>query len=165
MFYTIALAWMSDMNMIVENDVLLTGNDVRRWQEELQKYEADKASAEIRIAEIRRKLEAAALLSGARFPQPSLTENCQSDENQETMGDAAKRLLAGLDSPVFHQVLQTELRKIPRFREMLDKNAGAYYYTVIKRLVERGDIKKIGKRIRLVRKNEAPAKGTPESAS
>jgi hypothetical protein len=83
------------MNRIVENDVLLTGNDVRRWQEELQKYEADKATAEIRIDEIRRKLEAAALLSGARFPQLSLTEDCQSDESQETMGVAAKRLLEG----------------------------------------------------------------------
>jgi len=153
------------MNRIVENDVLLTGNDVRRWQEELQKYEADKATAEIRIDEIRKKLEAAALLSGARFPQPSLTEDCQSGESQETMGVAAKRLLAGLDSPVFHQVLQTELRKIPRFREILDKNSGAYYYTVIKRLVERGEIKKIGKRIRLVRKNEAAADGGQESAS
>lgn len=156
---------MSDMNRIVENEVLLTSNDVRRWQEELQKCEAAKAAAEIRIDEIRKKLDAVALLSGTRFLLPSSAEGHQGDNSQETLGDAAKRLLANLGGhAVFHQQLQTELRKIPRFQGMLDKNAGAYYYTMIKRLRERGQIKKIGKRIRLVNKNEAPPEDTSESA-
>jgi hypothetical protein len=57
------------------------------------------------------------------------------------------------------------LRKTPRFREVLDKNKGAYYYTLIKRLADGGKIKKVGKKIRLIHKNEAPPEEPQEGAS
>lgn len=154
---------MSEMNKTVGNQVLLTSDDVRHWQEELQKAESAKAQAEGRIVELHKKLEAAALLSGASFPLPAITGD-EGEDGQESMGDAAKRLLATFSRPIQHHELQTELRKIQRFREMLDKNAGAYYYTIIQRLAKRGDIKKVGKKIRLIHKNEAPPEGNPESA-
>ena len=81
------------------------------------------------------------------------------------MADAVRRLLAALSGPVRHHELQAEIRKIPRFREMLDKNNGAYYYTLIRRLVQQGDIKKMGKKIRLVHKDETPPEGNPEGVS
>lgn len=61
------------------------------------------------------------------------------EENQESMGGAAKRILAGIHRAVPHKELKAELRKIPRFREMLDKHNGAYYYTMIMRLVDDHD--------------------------
>jgi hypothetical protein len=48
---------------------------------------------------------------------------------------------------------------------MLEKNAGAYYYTVIARLIKAGDVKKSGKKIRLVPKNETPPEENPESTT
>ena len=86
-------------------------------------------------------------------------------DDEESMGDAAKRLMAQFQRPIFHSEMQTELRKIPRFQAMLEKNAGAYYYTMINRLVKAGSIKKSGKKIRLVPKIETPSEGNPEGAS
>lgn len=48
---------------------------------------------------------------------------------------------------------------------MLEKNNGAYYYTMINRLVKREEVKKVGKKIRLIHNNETPPEGNPEGAS
>lgn len=143
------------MNKAVSKEVLLTSDDIRHWQEELKKWEATKANAESRIAEFRAKLEAAALLFGASFPL--IVPVDAGDGEQESLTDATKRILTGFAKPVLHHEIQAELRKTPRFQEMLDKNNGAYYYTMIRRLVDRGDIKRVGKKFRLVHKDEAPA--------
>ena len=105
---------MSEYHKIVTNEVLLTSDDVRHWQEELQKCEATKANAESRIAELRGKLEAATLLFGASLP---LAPGSVDEAEQETMTDAAKRILGAFGKPVLHHELQTELRKTPRFRK------------------------------------------------
>jgi hypothetical protein len=81
------------------------------------------------------------------------------------MPAAVERILAGFQGAVVHHELQAELRKTPRFREVLDKNKGAYYYTLIKRLADGGKIKKVGKKIRLIHKNEAPPEEPQEGAS
>jgi hypothetical protein len=156
---------MSDMNKAVGTDVLLTSDDIRRWQDELRKWEATKAEAEARIVDVRRKLEAAAFLSGSSITPLFATNAGQDGDGEESMADAGKRLLAAFSKPVMHHELQAELRKIPRFRDMLDKNNGAYYYTMVNRLAKRGDIKKVGKKIRLIHKNETPSEGNPEGAS
>jgi hypothetical protein len=154
---------MSAMNKAIGNDVvLLTSDHIRRWQEELREHE-------IKIAELRKKLEAAAVLVGAGSSPSAEAESVESvetDDRQESMGDAATRLLAAFSKLVSHPELQTELRKIPRFREMLDKNP-AYYYTMIARLVKKRDakVKKVGRKLRLIRKNEAPPEETSEGAS
>jgi hypothetical protein len=157
---------MSEMNKHTGNEVLLTADDVRQWHADLQKWEATAAEADIRIQELRKKLEYAAFLSGGVI-EPLATPDVDSKgDAEESMGDAAKRLMAPFQRPIFHAELQTELRKIPRFQAMLEKNAGAYYYTMINRLVTAGVVKKSGKRkIRLVHKNETPSEGNPEGAS
>lgn len=147
-------AWMSDMNKPVSNEVLLTSDDIRKWQGELRDWEAKKAKAESHIAELRKKLEATSLLFGASFPLSAEPE--LEGEEPESLTDAAKRVLGAFGKPVSHQELQAALRKTPRFAEMLDKNNGAYYYTMIRRLLKRGAIRKTGKKMRLVHTNEEP---------
>jgi hypothetical protein len=156
---------MSDMNKTVGSEVLLTSSDVRRWQEELQKQENIKAAAETRIEEIRKKLDAAALLSGTSFPQ-FLADNPAEIENEESMAEAATRLLGGFQRAITHQELQTSLRAIPKFREMLEKNKGAYYYTMVRRLLKSDPpkLRKVGKKIRLAHRHETPPGEAPEGA-
>lgn len=156
---------MADMNKALGNQILLTGDDIRRWRDDLQKWEAAKNKAEVCISELQAKLGAATLLFGADFPLPNAEGDIAEDGDQETFGTATKRIMATFPKAVLHQEVQAELRKIPRFREVLDKNGGAYYYTVINRLVKRGEVKKLGKKIRLVQKNETPPEETPESVS
>ena len=156
---------MSDMNKHTGNEVLLTADDVRQWQTDLQKWEAISAEADARIKELRKKLEYVAFLSGGMI-EPLATHGADpKGDDEESMGDAAKRLMAPFQRSILHAELQTELRKIPRFQAMLEKNAGAYYYTMVNRLVKAGTIKKSGKKIRLVPKIEAPPEGNPEGAS
>jgi hypothetical protein len=157
---------MSEMNKHTGNEVLLTADDVRQWQADLKKWEGTAAEADVQIKDLRKKLEAVALLSGSPvFALASISEPKGDDDNQESMGDAAKRLMALFNRSIKHAELQAELRKIPRFQAMLEKNAGAYYYTMINRLVTAGAVKKSGKKIRLVPKNETPPEGNPEGAS
>ena len=157
---------MSEMNKHTGNEVLLTADDVRQWQADLKKWEATAAEADVQIKELRKRLEAVAFLSGSQVSVLAPISDLKSDdENQESMGDAAKRLMAPFNRPIKHAELQAELRKIPRFQTMLEKNAGAYYYTMINRLVTAGAVKKSGKKIRLVPKIETPPEGNPEGAS
>jgi hypothetical protein len=153
------------MNKMVGSQVLLTSDDVHRWQTELQEAEAAKVKAEAVIEDRRKKLDAAALLSGSSFPALSIPRTPAGE--QETLSAGVKRILGTFPGLVAHHELQAELRKVPHFREMLDKHKGAYYYTLIKRLAdaEPPEIKKVGKRIRLTHKNEAPPEGNPEGAS
>jgi hypothetical protein len=139
----------------------LTSDDIIRWQTEMQEAEAAKAKADEIIADRRKKLDAATLLSGVVFATNVTFESGE----QESMRAAVERILAAFDRPVHHHELQSELRKVLRFREMLDKHKGSYYYTLIKRLADDRKIKKIGKKIRLIHKNETPPEETLGGAS
>jgi len=152
------------MNKAIGTQVLLTGEQVRGWQEDLQRWEAKKAEAETHIADLRRKLEAASFLSGLSFPLPAPIAPAEGEQDHGSMGETSKRILAEMDRTVRHSELKAELRKIPKFRDSLDKNPG-YYYTMIARLRTSGDIRKVGKKIRLVHKGETPPEGNPEDAS
>lgn len=158
---------MSEMNQMLGTEVLLTSKDIRHWQLELQKWEAAETQAKTRVAELRAKLEAAAILFGGDLPAVSLADADQDDENQESMGDAANRLLAAANRAVPHDELKAELRKIPRFREMLDKNKGAYYYTMVARLLARPDtsVKRTGRKLRFIHRYEVPPEGNPGGTS
>jgi hypothetical protein len=84
----------------------------------------------------------------------------------ESMGDASIRILGGFHGAVRHHELQKALRAVPKFQAMLDKNNGAYYYTMVRRLVKGGKVKKAGKgKIRLVRKDETPSGFPSEGVS
>lgn len=155
------------MNKMVANQVLLTSDDIQRWQADLHEAEEVKAKAEAKIAELHKKLDAAALIVGSPIlGSPGLSVIQTPADEQESLSAAVKRILATFHRPVAHHELQAELRKIPHFRGMLDKHKGAYYYTVIKRLAdaEPPEIKKVGKKIRFIHKNEAPPEGNPEGA-
>jgi hypothetical protein len=154
---------MSEMNNAMGNQVLLTSDQVRGWQEELQQWEAKKKEAEAHIDDLYRKLEAASFLSGLSFPPPAPVAVVDSHQDQGSMGDAVKRILEELNRPARPGELYALLEKIPKFRESLEKNP-AYLYTVIARLKAKGDIKKAGKRVKLAHKDEAPSEGTPEGA-
>jgi len=138
----------------------LTSDDIRQWQEDITAAEHAKAEADATIADRRRKLEAAAIF-GVRL-DPVIPE---SGDDSESMPAAVERILGAFDRGAEHRQLRAELRKTPRFAEMLDKHKSAYYYTVISRLAEDKKIKKVGRKFRLIHKNEAPSEGTPESAS
>lgn len=149
-----------DMNRMVGNQVLLTSDNLRQWQEDIQKAERAKAEADAIIADRRKKLEAAAIF-GVKLEPIVLEPGGES----ESMPAAAERILGKFDRLVEHHELQAELRKIPRFAEALNKHKGAYYYTLVKRLRDDGKVKKVGRKIRLIHKNEAPPEETPEGAS
>ena len=148
------------VNQMFGNQVILTTDNIREWQEDIQKAERAKADADAIIADRRKKLDAAAIFGVKLNPIPP-----GPGDGGESLHAAVERILGGFDRAVAHHELQAELRKIPRFAEMLDKHKGAYYYTVVARLKKDTKIRKVGKKIRLIRKNEAPSEGNPEGAS
>jgi hypothetical protein len=156
---------MTGMNKATGTEVLLTSDDIRRWQEDLHKWGGIKANADAQIAELRKKLDAATLLFGTDMPLDFGVPSGDNNKSGESMADAVRRILSSFSKLVRHHELQAELRKIPRFREMLDKNNGAYYYTLIRRLDDKGDIKRVGRKIRLIPKNETPPEEASEGAS
>lgn len=149
-----------DMNKTIGTQVILTSDDIRRWQEDIQNAERAKADADATIADRRRKLDAAAIFGVRINPIPLEPEG-----ESESMRAATERILDGFDRPVEHHELQAELRKIPRFAEALNKHKGAYYYTLVKRLKDDGKIKKVGRKIRFIHKIETPPEETLEGAS
>lgn len=151
------------MNKAIGNQVLLTSDQVRGWQEDLQRWEARKTEADEHIDELKRKLDAAKLLSGLTFAP--LESSTQVETEPGSMGETTKQILAEFDRPARHRELRESLRKYPKFRESLDKNP-AYYYTMIARLVNNPNsgVRRIGRKIRLTHKNEAPTEGNPEGA-
>jgi hypothetical protein len=148
------------MNQMFGNQVILTTDDIREWQEDIQKAERTKTEADEIIADRRRKLDAAAIFGVKLNPIPLEPEG-----DGESLHAAVERIGLGFDRAVQHHEIQAELRKVPRFAEMLDKHKGAYYYTVVNRLKQDGKIKKAGKKIRFIHKNETPPEGNPEGAS
>jgi hypothetical protein len=132
------------------SQTILTTDDIRQWQEDIQKAERQKADAEAIIADRRRKLVAAATLgvSPSLIPIPP--------EDDESLHAAVERIGLGFDRLVKHHEIQVELRKSPRFAKMLDRHNGTYYYTVINRLKKDGKIRKVGQHLRFIHNNEAP---------
>jgi len=146
------------VNQMFGNQVILTTDHIRQWQEEIQRAERQKADADAIIADRRKKLEAAAILAGEVNPAPI---PLPPEDGDESMQAAAERILRGFDRAVEHHELQAELRKIPRFAAMLDKHKGAYYYTLVMRLKKVGKIKKVGRKIRFIhRENSVPGDDT-----
>jgi hypothetical protein len=147
-----------DMNRMVGNQVILTSDDLRQWHEDIQKAERARAEADAIIADRRRKLEAAAIF-GVKL------ELIAPETEGESMPAAAERILGEFGRLVEHHELQAELRKVPRFAEVLNKHKGAYYYTLVKRLRDDGKVKKVGQKIRLIHKEDSiPREGDPDAS-
>ncbi len=148
------------VNQMFGNQVILTTDDIRQWQEDIQRAERARTDADAIIADRRRKLEAAAILGGKVSPIPLMPEG-----GDESMQAAIERIGLGFNRPVEHHEIQAELRKFPRFAESLDRHKAAYFYTCIARLKKDGKIKKVGRgKVRFIHKNEAPPEGNPEGA-
>src|SRR6266566_6862595 len=105
------------VNQMFGSQVILTTDDIRRWQEDIQKAERAKADADAIITDRRRKLDAAAIFGAKPGPIPP-----EPEAEPESMQAAAERILSGLNRPIEHHELQAELRKNPRFAEMLEKH-------------------------------------------
>jgi hypothetical protein len=148
--------------MTIGNQVILSTDDIRQWQEDIAAAERTKAEAEATISDRQRKLDAAAVFGVKIEPIPQAL-----GVDSETMRAAVERILGAIDHAIGHYELQAELRKTPRFAEMLNKHKGAYYYTLIKRLADERPpkIKKVGKKIRLIHRDETPPEGNPEGVS
>lgn len=148
------------MNKMVSSQILLTSDDIRRWQEEIQKADRTKAEADAIIADRRKKLDAVAIF-GVAF---DLTA-AEPEGHPESMPAALERILSSLDRPVGHHELLAELRKIPRFAAMLDKRKAGYYYTLILRMKKGGKIRKVGREIQFIRKEQQfPGEGGPDAS-
>jgi len=148
------------MNNMVSNQILLTSDDIRRWREEIQKADRTKAEADAIIADRRKKLDAAAIF-GMEFGLIA----AEPEGHSESMPAAAERILSSLERPIEHHELQAELRKIPRFAAMLDKHKGGYYYTFIMRMKKGGKIRKVGRKIQFIRKEQQlPGEGGPDAS-
>jgi len=148
------------VNKTLGTQIILTSDDIRQWHEDIQRAERQKREADEIIADRRRKLDAAAIFGVKVAPIQPAPEG-----QEESFYGAVLRIGASFDRLVEHHEIQAELRKIPRFAAMLDKNKGAYYYAVILRLKNAGEIKKLGRKLRFIHKNETPPEGNPEGAS
>lgn len=127
----------------------------------IERTEVPRSEVEANAAR-QRKLEAAAIFGVKVAPIPPLAP----EDQGESFPAAIMRIGLGFDRPVTHHEIQAELRKTPHFAGMLDKNKGAYYYTVVNRLKKGTKIRKVGRKIRFIHKNnEAPPEETPEGAS
>lgn len=160
---------MNDMNKQLGKDTpILTVGDIQKWQMERAEKARQRSALDVDIVLLDQKIEAARVLAGAAMPGPVFIDDPRPNEEvSESMGEATKRILAAFPRAASHHEVQTELRKIPRFRGMLDKNNGAYYYTMVARLVKSpgSNVKRYGHKLRIIHRNETPPEETPEGVS
>jgi hypothetical protein len=121
-----------------------TIEEVQQWHRDRARKasEADRLMRD--IAELDRKLDAVAIILGQPVPPPS-DLNLGGSEEEEPMIAAAVRLVR--ESPTKTLTigqLRAELIKVERFRFSLEKSQN-YFYTMIKRLVEKKKLTKTGK--------------------
>lgn len=132
---------------------LVTVGQVAAKQALREKKVAQRDELDVEINDLDKWLAAAALLAGSDAPTNTVNE-VQFDEilddvgEEENMADASKRILGTFPKGIAHSQLQSELRKIPRFAERLDKNPN-YYYTMVSRLIKRGEVVKYRKLLRI----------------
>jgi hypothetical protein len=147
---------MSSMNKQISNDtpILTVGQVNKRLAERDEKVrKRDQLTREIEDDD--RWLAAASLLAGggeiAALTEAAIDADAFNDaiiDDVENMADATKRILSGSRRALSHSQLQEALRKTPLFADRLDKNPN-YYYTMVSRLVKRGEIEKFRKLLRM----------------
>jgi hypothetical protein len=145
---------MSQMNKQVSSDTpILTIGQVHKKMAERAEKVLRRDELDREIVELDKWLAAAALLTGTDVAAATDWE-VESDEildlidNDENMADATKRILTASRRALSHRQIQDALRKTPLFADRLDKNPN-YYYTMVSRLVKRGEIEKFRKLLRM----------------
>lgn len=136
-----------------DDTALVTVGQVAAKQAQLAEKRVLREELDSDILNLEKWLEAAALISGPEILKHTAKE-VQTDENldsifeDENMPGAVKRILGATPRPLSHRQLQDELRKTPRFAERLNKNPN-YYYTLVSRLVERDEVQRARKKLKL----------------
>lgn len=144
---------MSVMKHMSGDTALVTVGQVAAKQALREKKVADRDALNEDIAKLDAWLAAAAVIAGGEILNHTAAE-VEGDEqfdhmvDEENMADATKRIVGTFPKGVAHSQLQSELRKIERFAQRLDKNPN-YYYTMVSRLMKRGEIVKYRKSLRL----------------
>jgi hypothetical protein len=155
---------MSLMKHMPGDTALVTVGQVAAKQALREKKMAERESLNADIERLDAWLAAAAVVAGGDVLNQTAAEVDHDEQmdsmiEEENMADATQRILGGFVKGIAHPQLQSELRKIPRFAERLDKNPN-YYYTMVSRLIKRGAIVKYRKALRLPPKPEIETAGT-----
>jgi hypothetical protein len=144
-----------------DNRVLLTADHVREWQRQERLLSERIQKDQQQLADVRRKLEAVALLSPdfglgepSFLPQATIIppENSQNEE-RGALTEAVPRILRACGKPLRPVQMRDALTKEGFRKDQL----GNYFYTVLLRLSRRGDIVKVGKRYRAPDRDESEA--------
>lgn len=144
---------MSVMKHMSGDTALVTIGQVAAKQALREKKVEMRDALNVEIDDLDKWLAAVALVAGPQILTHTKTD-VEIDEladiagDEENMADATKRILGTFPKGIAHPQLQSELRKIERFATRLDKNPN-YYYTMVSRLMKRGEIVKYRKALRL----------------
>jgi hypothetical protein len=152
------------MKHMTGDTALVTVGQVAAKQALREKKVADRDALNADIEKLDAWLAAAAVIAGGDVLNQTAAEVDNDEEldsiiEEENMADATQRILGSFSKGIAHSQLQSELRKIPRFAERLNKNPN-YYYTMVSRLIRRGVIVKYRKALRLPPKLEIETAGT-----
>lgn len=149
------------------NGIRISGEQVRRWEKRLAEIEAeaqDLREALRHVAELSRRMRSEEEgqepeEAGGAAETPMVSEDGVDGEvDQEpsagpdfsilNLPDAIRSVLGGSDRSLSHDQIRRELsrRGFPESKFGVNQ---AYYYTVIKRLMRQGDIKKRAKKFRI----------------
>ena len=122
--------------MAVEQDrILLTERQVAVWREEKRKLETAISSTHQKLAEINKKLEAVAVLSGEEPASLNPAESTRSEatDSGESLPNALERIARQAPAPL----TKAQLRKQLAEEGFSGERLGNYFYTCIKRLKDR----------------------------
>ncbi len=153
----------------MSDNVLLTRDDIEAWRREYETLESEIAAKQAKLSLLERKLEAAALFMG--------TDQLQSSRQSKDVGPEPKELKpmpgAVLDivKTIGGTVLRAQIKSALLEAGYPEQRLGNYFYTVLNRLEERGDLVKRGdgyylpRRIVLPKIKSAPLEDTNEALS
>ncbi|MBT4710242.1 MAG: hypothetical protein HOB82_01785 [Alphaproteobacteria bacterium] len=126
---------MNDQNPVV----FVTNQDIKAWRSEEFRLIEEREKIDSALAELRRKLEAASILGAAIEASPqgrlynAIHPNDQIGQNTPSMPDAVLEALKR-EGPMTNNEIRDRLKG----QNFTTRSLSAYYYTVIKRLIERG---------------------------
>ncbi len=138
---------MSELDLGQEK-VQLTAH-IKKWQADRMLLLSEKKGIETQLADIEENLKFALKIAGVEQSPVMGMFGEDEPEKQETMVETATKILKEADGWITHKKIKQGLRKIPHLKAMM-KASPNYYYTMIRRMVEREDVEKDGKKYRYI---------------
>lgn len=122
-----------------DGKVLLTLSQVKEWEEEGRKIDAQIANLQNKRAEISKKLDAVKILF-PKAPDIDLDFELKPEDlvPKETMVEATLRILKEANSPLNNSEIKAKLSEIQVFKEKL-ANSPNYFYTMMNRQMKKTD--------------------------